>query len=59
MLLLVTAFCVMMVFVISGESEWTNAILFIILGGCTFLSATADRRQAVRHLSPHPAVRAA
>ncbi|MDX3800513.1 DUF6585 family protein [Streptomyces sp. AK04-3B] len=39
MLLLVTAFCVMMVFVISGESEWTNAILFIILGGCTFLGA--------------------
>ncbi|WUE62032.1 hypothetical protein OHB32_07735 [Streptomyces europaeiscabiei] len=41
MLLLVTAFCVMMVFVISGESEWTNAILFIILGGCTFLGAIA------------------
>jgi hypothetical protein len=41
MLLLVTAFCVMMVFVISGESEWTNAILFIVLGGCTFLGAIA------------------
>ncbi|MEU1181563.1 DUF6585 family protein [Streptomyces sp. NPDC005820] len=41
MLLLVTALCVMMIFVISGESEWTNAILFIILGGCTFLGAIA------------------
>ncbi|NEC90223.1 hypothetical protein G3I71_31490 [Streptomyces sp. SID12501] len=41
MLLLVTAFCVMMFFVISGESEWTNAILFIILGACTFLGAIA------------------
>ncbi|MCX4760443.1 hypothetical protein OG562_05550 [Streptomyces sp. NBC_01275] len=41
MLLLVTAFCVMMVFVISDESEWTNAILFIILGGCSFLGAIA------------------
>ncbi|KRD13167.1 MULTISPECIES: DUF6585 family protein [unclassified Streptomyces] len=41
MLLLVTAFCVMMVFVISGESEWTNAILFIILGGGSFLGAIA------------------
>ncbi|AVV47629.1 hypothetical protein C6376_22715 [Streptomyces sp. P3] len=39
MLLLVTAFCVMMVFVISGESKWTNAILFIVLGGCAFLGA--------------------
>ncbi|MGW2891343.1 DUF6585 family protein [Streptomyces griseoruber] len=41
MLLLVTGFCVMMVFVISDESEWTNAILFIILGGCAFLGAVA------------------
>ncbi|WP_328483198.1 hypothetical protein OHS71_34350 [Streptomyces sp. NBC_00377] len=41
MLLLVTAFCVMMVFVISDESEWTNAFLFIILGTCTFLGAIA------------------
>ncbi|WP_329214998.1 hypothetical protein OG352_05735 [Streptomyces sp. NBC_01485] len=41
MLLLVTAFCVMMAFIISGESEWTNAILFIVLGGCTFLGAIA------------------
>lgn len=41
MLLLVTAFCVMMIFVISGESEWTNAILFVILGACTFLGAIA------------------
>ncbi|MGW0582051.1 DUF6585 family protein [Streptomyces sp. NPDC002920] len=41
MLLLVTAFCVMMIFIISGESEWTNAVLFIILGGCTFLGAIA------------------
>ncbi|MGW1667884.1 DUF6585 family protein [Streptomyces sp. NPDC002324] len=41
MLLLVTAFCVMMVFVISGESEWTNAILFIVLGGCAFFGAIA------------------
>ncbi|WP_055528717.1 DUF6585 family protein [Streptomyces graminilatus] len=41
MLLLVTAFCVMMVFNISAESEWTNAILFIILGGGSFLGAIA------------------
>ncbi|MFI1509817.1 DUF6585 family protein [Streptomyces sp. NPDC020597] len=39
MFLLVTAFCVMMVFVISDESEWTNAFLFIILGGGSFLGA--------------------
>lgn len=41
MFLLVTAFCVMMFFVIKGESEWTNAILFIILGACSFLGAIA------------------
>ncbi|WP_340376527.1 DUF6585 family protein [Streptomyces sp. SS7] len=41
MLSLVTAFCVMMIFTISEESEWTNAILFMILGGCSFLGAIA------------------
>ncbi|MFM9596385.1 DUF6585 family protein [Streptomyces scabiei] len=41
MLLLVSAFCVMMVFIISGESEWTNAILFIVLGAGSFLGAIA------------------
>lgn len=41
MLLLVAAFSLKMIFIISDESEWTNAILFIILGGGSLLGALA------------------